>query len=384
VLETEAWILEQGDGTPGAPGELVLGRYSFPEPDEDEVLVAPLYGTWEGNMTHALTRIPVDICRVRLERRIVLGNAGVVRVLETGARVRTCRGGDVCVVIPIGKADAQGYPTEIYAYDNRGSVGLLARLTKLRQDQLVPIPSDSPHSLLQWAATSVRYATAWDNWRMAWACWQAQFTGAPPAAPHVWGWGGGVALAELLLAHRAGCRVAMIASTPQRLDLIASLNITPIDRGRFRALSFDTKRFEADSAYRAAYTEAEGTFLRRVREVTGGERVSIFIDHIGTPVLRATLKALGRYGVITTAGWEAGTAMSFRRPSECLARHIHVFTHGASYEAGRAAIAAAARGNWLLPVGEDVYEWQEVPALAADFAAGRTQGYFPVYKVNGD
>jgi NADPH:quinone reductase-like Zn-dependent oxidoreductase len=383
MIETEAWILSQGDGRPGEPGQLVLDRFRFPDPGEDEVLVEPLYGTWEGNMTHALTRVPVDICRVRMERRIVLGNAGVVRVLETGARVDTCRAGDLCIVIPIGKADAEGNPTEIFGYDNRFSVGLLARRTKLRQDQLILIPANSRHSVLQWAGTSVRYATAWDNWRVAWGCWQCQWQAGAPAAPHVWGWGGGVALAELLLAQRAGCRVAMIASSAHRLAQIAALGITPIDRRDFLGLSFDAERFESDQEYRATYTAAEAAFLRRVREVTQGERVSIFIDNIGTPVLRATLKALGRYGVVTTAGWEAGTELRFRRPNECIARHIHVFTHGASYQAGLAAITAAENEGWLLPVGEDVYAWSQVPQLAEDFAAGRIRGYFPIYKVNG-
>lgn len=381
MIETEAWILEQGD-RPGEPGELRLEGFRFPEPAPDEVLAEPLYGTWEGNMTHAVSRMPVDVCRLRLEPRVVLGNAGVVRVLEAGRDVTSCRPGDLCIVMPIGRTDARGYPLDIYGYDQRGSVGLLARRTKLHGRQLIPVPAGGRHRLIDWAGTSVRYASAWDNWRVTWACWHSQRAVAD--APHVWGWGGGVALAELLLAKRAGCRTAMIASTDHRLALIAALGITPIDRREFGGLSFDAARFETDIDHRTAYTAAEGAFLRRVREATGGERVSIFIDNIGTPVFRATLKALARCGVVTTVGWEAGTDLSVRRPAECIARHIHVFTHGASEQEGRDAVKAAAESDWLLPAGDDVYEWHQVPQLAADFAAGRIRGYFPVYKINGE
>ncbi|WP_316179305.1 zinc-binding dehydrogenase [Bradyrhizobium sp. SZCCHNRI1009] len=382
MIETEAWVLHQGDGS-RQPGQLVLEQFSFSEPDDTEVLAEPLYGTWEGNMTHAMTRNPVDVCRLRMERRIVLGNAGVVRVVETGKNVTRCRPGDVCVVIPIGKPDSQGYPIEVYGYDNRGSVGLLAKRTKLREDQLIPLPRETRYSLLQWAGTSVRYATAWDNWRVTWACWRSQWTNGIAPTPHVWGWGGGVALAELLLAKRAGCRVAMIASNSERLRQISALGITPVDRREFLELSFDAARHGADIDYRTAYAAAEVAFLRKVRQLTDGQRVSIFIDNIGTPVLRATLKALARYGVLTTVGWEGGTDMQFRRPTECIGRHIHIFTHGSSYEGGDAAIADAEAAGEILPVGDDVYDWARIPQLAEDFAAGRIRGYFPIYKVNG-
>jgi len=59
--------------------------------------------------------------------------------------------------------------------------------------------------------------------------------------------------------------------------------------------------------YRRSYLAAERTFLDLVNEHTARERVSIFIDNIGGPVLRATMYALGRQGVLTTSGWKHGT-----------------------------------------------------------------------------
>lgn len=52
--------------------------FEFADIAENEVLVETICGCWEANMTHALQRKPVDICRQRHEARVVLGNAGVV------------------------------------------------------------------------------------------------------------------------------------------------------------------------------------------------------------------------------------------------------------------------------------------------------------------
>ena len=42
------------------------------------------------------------------------------------------------------------------------------RKTILHETQIIPIPVSSPLSLEQWAAFSLRYITAWANWRVAW------------------------------------------------------------------------------------------------------------------------------------------------------------------------------------------------------------------------
>ncbi len=204
MISTEAWVMHQGTDTNPGHGpklaDLKKESFSFPDITAHEVLAEPLYGCWEANMTHALSRRPVDVCLQRREAIVVLGNGGVVRVLKTGPSVATIKEGDLCIVFPNGVSDEFGYPETIYAYDTPKSVGVLARQTKLHEKQVIPIPKDTQHSLQQWAAFSLRYFTAWANWNLAYGCWRLQMTEADFPTPYVWGWGGGVALAELALA----------------------------------------------------------------------------------------------------------------------------------------------------------------------------------------
>src|SRR6185503_18978816 len=101
MLETQAWVLHRGERQRGGapvPAELVEESFPIPDLGPEEVLAEPIYGCWEGNMGHALQRVPVDICRLRREDKVVIGNAGVVRVLETGSAVTRLHPGDHCLV----------------------------------------------------------------------------------------------------------------------------------------------------------------------------------------------------------------------------------------------------------------------------------------------
>jgi len=144
--------------------------FTFPSIGAEEVLATPLYGCWEGNMGHAVQRTPIDVCALRGEDRMVLGNAGVVEVVDIGDAVSTVRQGDVCFVFPNGTPDKHGYPTTIFGYDAPGTIGVLARTMKLHQRQLIPIPRSSRFTPQQWASFSLRYVTAWANWQVAWGC----------------------------------------------------------------------------------------------------------------------------------------------------------------------------------------------------------------------
>ena len=379
---TEAWVLSEGpDG--GAAHRATLERtgYSFPEITPEEVLAEPIYGCWEANMYHALARDPVDVCRQRGEPRVVVGNGGVVRVRRVGAAVTTCAPGDLCVVFPNAVADRHGYMVKAYAYDAPDTVGLLARTTKMPGSTLIPIPAGSRFSLRRWAAFSLRYITAWANWRVAHACWRSQLTEADMAAPYVWAWGGGVALAELTLARAHGAVTAMASARPERLARIAALGIEPIDRRTFDGLHFDASRYRCDRAYRDSYRDAEGRFLDLVRERTGGDGVSIFVDNIGGPVYRATLKAVGREGVVATCGWRHGMELTTIRATECIRRHIHAHTHYARYQEGLAAVDYAERTGWL-PPEPPVWAWEDVNDLAALYHADQIHDYFALYRVN--
>jgi NADPH:quinone reductase-like Zn-dependent oxidoreductase len=379
VIHTEAWVLHRGPAE-SVPGELRLEPFSFPDIDDDEVLAEPLYGCWEGNMTHALERDPIDVCRYRGEEKVVLGNAGVVRVLQVGSAVHEHKEGDVCGLASGGKWDDAGYPRTILAYDEPGTMGVLAKRIKLRRDQLFTVPRSTKHTLQQWAAFTIRYATAWDNWKVALGAWRLQMDEAADRTVHVWAWGGGVALGELLLAKAMGCRAVMACATDARISLCERVGLEALDRRRFSGLCYDQARFKGDLAFRRQYMKVELRFLDEVHERTGGKGVSIFIDNIGAPVYRATLKALARQGVITTCGWKQGMELPVVRGRECINRHLHVFTHGA--RDSREAIAYAECNAWLPPLDDQVFGWEDVPELAHRYGRGEIESYFPVFRIN--
>jgi NADPH:quinone reductase-like Zn-dependent oxidoreductase len=359
---TQAWVLHRGDSA-GLPGVLVQEEMQVPTLPSEGVLVRPLYGAWEANIDHALRRSPVDVCELRGEDRVVLGNAGVVEVLATGAQVETVRPGSLAIVFCNGEPDAYGYPQRIFGYDAPGTIGVLAKRTVLHQKQVIALPAATPLSLPQWAAFSLRYVTAWANWRVAWGCFRTQMPDIDPEDVHVWGWGGGVALAELTLARSFGCRATMVTSKPERVAQLRTLDIQAIDR----------------SAFRPGHQEED--FLSVVREQTASNGIHIMIDNLGV-LPGATLKALARQGVIATSGWKHRTVFPIARTNECQNRHLHVFTHYARYEEGLAAVDFAVRHGWAPPVDDQIYAWEEIPRLARDYAAGEIDSYFPIFRVN--
>ncbi len=382
TIKTDAWVLHAGEkGAAPVTTELVRETFSYDEPAADEALVSPLFGCLEGNMGHALERRPIDICRARGEDKVVIGNSGVVRVDKCGPEVDTVREGDTAIVFCNGEPDRYGYPEKIFAYDTPGSTGVLAKQIKMHAKQLIPIPADTAYRLEQWAAFSLRYITAWSNWELAYGTFRLLIGDDELPEPQVWGWGGGVTMGELALAKHAGCKTTQIASTDERLSAIDGLGINPLDRREFSDLYYDKKKFKKDEEYTAKYTAAEKSFISKVRELTGGAMVNIFVDFVGAPVFRATLKALARQGIVTTAGWKEGMMIDLVRASECIARHQHVHTHYARYSQGVAAVEFAEANGWLPPLDGNTYGFDEVPQMFADYKAGNI-GWFPVFAVN--
>src|SRR4051812_3012197 len=104
---TEAWILDAGpvDGRNAPAGELRRAQFPLPPVGPADVMVEPIYGCWEANMSHAIARRPIDVCRERGEASVVLGNSGVVRVVEVGPAVTIARPGDVCLLFGNGVWD---------------------------------------------------------------------------------------------------------------------------------------------------------------------------------------------------------------------------------------------------------------------------------------
>lgn len=382
TISSTGWFLHVATpDTVGQPGELVRQEFELDDVAPDEVLAEPLYGSWEGNMEHALSRRPIDICRMRGEERVVVGNAGVVRVAAVGDDVHGLRPGQHAIVFASSVIDRFGYPERMLAYDAPGTMGCLATRIKLKARELVPVPDGTRHSLAQWAAFSVRYITAWSNWELAYGTFRLLVGADELPDPHVWGWSGGTTLATLDLARRQGCHTVMLSGSDAHLEQIRRTGVTPLDRRKFGEILFDEKRYAEDPAFRRAYTQAERAFLLEVAERTGGGNVQVFVDYLGSPVFRATSKALGRQGVITTAGWKEGMSLTYLRSVECIGRHQFIHTHYARYTQGLAAVAYGEEHGWMPEIDERIYSFDEVPELAARFRRGET-GFFPIYSVN--
>lgn len=359
MIETEAWVLRPQDAS-GLP-QFSLRPFSFPDIGPKEVLTEPLYGCWEGNMEHALQGSPMNLFKQRGETEIVVGNAGVVRVLRCGEAVDGLQEGDVCLVFCIGDLDEYGYPRTILGFDSPGTMGVLAKRARFREDQLIKLPEDSGITLRQWAAFSLRYITAFSNWHSATRAWRAQMENAYPQECHVVGWGGGVSIAQLELARIEGCQGTLISASETHRSKARQLGLNALSRS----------------------TEPGGdeTLLEQLMELTGGRGASIFIDNIGAN-FRLTLRALARQGVITTCGWRENMVFPVSRAAECIARHTHVFTHYAPRTHGLQAVEFATTHGWAPQVSAASFSWNDIGNLADLYIRGQIDDYFPIYEIN--
>ncbi|MCA9699927.1 MAG: zinc-binding dehydrogenase [Myxococcales bacterium] len=379
--KAKAWKLYPGRPGDPDPSQLVLEDITLPRPSGDQVLAEPLYGCWAGNIGHALDRKPIDVCRQRREPWVVLGNVGLVRILEVGDAVTDLRPGQLTMLFCSSEVDAYGYPIKALAYDAPGTMGCMATRMIIRRHELIPVPEHTRHPLPRWAAFSGASITAWSNWELAFGTLRLQIGADELADPWVFGWGGGTTLVELDLARRQGCRVAQISGSEARRALIEGQGVQAVDRSAFADLHFDEQRFATELDYRRAYLASEAAFEATVQRITAGAGVNIFVDYIGKPVHRATLKVLARQGVVTTAGWKLGMELSFLRAAECIARHQFINTHYARYRQGLAAIAYAEAEGWLPPIDATIWDFEAIPALAGHVADG-AGGFFHVFAIN--
>ena len=362
MISAEAYVLTPPNDGKGK-ARLSLETILLTPPADDELLVRPIFGCWEGNMGHALMRAPIDLCAVRGGEQIILGNAGVVWVESVGKTVKGIAPGDCGLVFCAGDVDEAGYPKTIYGYDQPGSIGLLAKRTKLKRHQIIRLPRSTPEALRQWAAFSLRYVTAWSNWRAAYRCWRVQSRASAANRCVVFGYGGGVAFAQTSLARLFGCSAYLATGQADRIAHIEEAGIS--------ALLTD----------RAGLQPVDAILSDFVRETLGGRGVDILIDNVGDQ-FRSSLKMLARQGVITTSGWKHQTMFPLLRPQECINRHIHVFTHYANHQEGRRAVAFADRTGWLPPIDARTWQWEEIPELAEVYLAGTLSSYFPIYRIN--
>ena len=355
-MKTDAWVFVDGKQV-----KLSRKEYLFEDISEDEVLCEALYGCMEGNVIHAFTKEPENVFLARGEQELVMGNAGVVRVSECGSRVSAFRPGDVCIYFCNGDPDEYGYPRRITGYDKAGSMGVYAKKLKLHEKELIKIPKNSKNTLEQWAVFSLKFVTAWANWRVAYNAYRIQMPNVSNEEIQVWAWGGGVSYAELKLAKLMGCSAGMITSKAKTMQMCSESGIEVVDR---------KKRSESAKSFR-----------KEVMQKTNQRGVSIFIDNIGEQTYQDTIRLLARQGVLTTNGWKAGAIYPIIRPIECIARHIHVHTHYATYEEGLDAVKFAEENDWIPRYEDKVYEFDELGTLTEEYRDGKLTNDYVVFKI---
>lgn len=376
----EGWFLyAAGPEEQGRPGELVRETFELPDLEPDQILVEPLYGCWEANMSHAIERSPIDVVAAKQQDRAIIGNAGVARVLKVGSEVRHLREGQLGMMFGL-ILDRWGYTHLVMGYD-APLQGLLATRLVMRQDHLMPLPENTRHTPAQWAAFNNRYVTAWANWRVAYGTFRLLLSEEEYPTLNVWTWGGGTGLAEVQLAASLGHRAVAIASRDDRLALIRDHGVEPFDRRPFADLAWDEDAIRTDKARAARYFAAEKEFVRAVRERTDGDGVQIFVEMIGVPVFRATTRALSRHGILTTSGWKEGMDLTYARARETVLRHQFIHTHYCRRSEAEDAMAYGEEHGWMPIVDERVYGFDEVPELVRDYDAGDYR-MFPIYSVN--
>lgn len=358
---TEAWVLTKVD----SKNEFIKKEIKVEELKEDELLLKPLYGCLEGNMIHALDSDPIDILQERKEDEIILGNAGIMEVEDVGTLgIERFKRGDKVLFFCNGEQDEYGYPLKITGYDKRLSMGVLAKVIKLKQNEVIKIPNNSKISLQQWAAFSLKFITAWSNWNVAYNSWKIQMPNVSENQIYVFGWGGGVTYAELLLAKKMGCNCTMITSKKENIKMCEKNGINVFNRMIY------------------SNEELEEQLLKYTNKITKNKKASIFIDNIGKDVYKIMLKLIGRQGVITSCGWKSGGMLPILRQNECQNRHIQVFTHYAKMSEGIEAIKFAINENWVPPECKKIYKWEEIPDLIKDYRNGNLDTYFPIFKIN--
>lgn len=362
-MKTEAWVLINAKDN--KENELVKTEIEIEQLEKNEVLLKPLYGCLEGNMVHAISNNPINILKERGEQEIILGNAGVLEIEDIGTMVsKKLKKGDKVIYFCNGQSDEYGYPLKITGYDKKGSMGMMAKKIKLKEDEIIKIPENSKVPLEQWAGFSLKFITAWSNWNMAYNTWKIQMPDVPNNEIYVFGWGGGVTYAELLLAKKMGCNCTMITSKNENIKLCEENGIDVFNRAKYTKENLEAK------------------LLEYINQKTNKKGVSIFIDNIGKDVYGITLKALGRQSVITTSGWKSGGMLPILRQNECQNRHTHVFTHYAKLTEGMKAMEFAEMKDWLPPICKKICDWEDIPKLIEDYKNGDLETYFPIYKIN--
>ena len=281
---------------PGGPEVLEMVEVADPVPGPDELLVR----------VHATALNRADL----LQRAgnyppppgasDILGLEVAGAVAELGESVVGFAVGDrVCAVLPAG-----GY----------------AEFVALPSAHALPIPAR-----LNWteaAAIPEVFSTAWDN-----VFTRGGLRSGETILVH--GGSSGVGTAAIQLAVRAGARVAVTASTPEKLDRCAEL-------GAERLIN---------------YTDDD--FVAATQEWTSGRGVDLVLDMVGAAYLERNLEALAIEGRLVVIGLQKGSkaTLDMRR---MMSRRLTLTgsTLRARDDAEKAVVAGAMRAH-VLPGLED-------------------------------
>lgn len=383
-MKTQAWVLHKSTSGGSAldDGGFRLEDFELPEMGDEDLLVEPLFGSWEGNMSHAIERDPVDICLQRREEKVVLGNLAVVRIVGKGRQVPSdYQIGDVGLFNGLTSPaylDHYGYMALAHGYDMPRSIGFLCKQNVMPYGVFFHLP-ESDFSLAQWAAFGLKFPTAYSNWMLARSVYRLQVPEAWNPSISVVAWGGGCSLAQLDLARQEGHKTLMLTGNEARKAFLASRGIDAVDSSGFGDLDLET---DPSPAARRRYASAFGAFRRALNAATDGAGVDIFVDYINDFPL-STRRIVNRLGIVTTAGWKKNTDYSMNRPTECIRRRTHLHTHYCHADEFEKAVAHALATGWMPWLdGDPVYEWDEIRDLADLHIRGASPTLFPVYRVN--
>lgn len=366
-MKTTAWLLQ------GAESEhpFNLQKIELPDMTAGESVVKPVAVGWEGNMSHAILRQPIDINLSRGEDSVLLGNNGVVELVRTNCeatakQAESCNG--LFLVQPIfhpKATDAQGNLVSVFGYDMPGSSGLLSKKCVLPNEILLPLPICRSKAKF-WASYTIRYMTAWS---LFWKTAKVRLALGNRLEPgNFVGWGGGTTVAFLQLAAKLGHNAVMLCGSEAKCREAEAHGIQSLDISdlRLHTSTFGTTR----DHYKYIKSGLQNLLI-------GEKEVDVICDFVGNPTAEMSLALLRRGGILATAGWKTGPIVHLNRAASCIKQHIHINSHHANKSEIWDSLRYGLQNDWH-PKNVASYSFEEVSLLHEEFNSGVINSYFPI------
>jgi NADPH:quinone reductase-like Zn-dependent oxidoreductase len=210
----------------------------------------------------------------------VMGSDGAGTIVELGSAVAGLRAGDRVMINPTvscGKCPRclQGEESLCSSLQVLGEhrSGTVAEYVVVPADNLARVPPSMPWP--QAAAFSLATLTAW---RML----VTRGGLLPGETVLIWGIGGGVALAALLIARHLGARTIVTSTSNAKLEIARSLGAD---------LTLNSREVDVSA---------------EARKATGGAGVDMVVDSVGEQSWQQSLRSLRRGGRLTVCGATSG------------------------------------------------------------------------------